>query len=285
MLYNIDQIVSSDDWAGDEEPGKYTPPTIGNSVMSALIFDRPANLILRSLAADDYARIGPYLVNIDLKLRQPLIRPAQKITHVYFLNAGLASVVATTAAGNQAEVGMVGYEGLTDVGAINNADSTPLETFIQIPGDAHMLARDALDAALDASETLRETLRNYAQSFLVQVAHTALANASHTIEQRLARWLLMSQDRVGDDRIVMTHEFLSIMLGVRRAGVTLALQEIERLGAISPRRGSITILDRARLRVLAGEGYGTPEAEYARLMRFDFRRASPTPEAFEIRRS
>lgn len=240
---------------------------------------RPRNLLLRALADEDFARIAPHFEAVELRLRQSLIRPGDRLTHVFFLDDGLVSIVATTATGLQSEVGMVGYEGMVDVGAINAAGTTPLECFIQIPGRAHSLPVEALTAALDASPRLRALLRSYAQSFLIQVAHTALANALHTIEQRLSRWLLMSLDRVGGREILMTHEFLSIMLGVRRAGVTMALQQIERRRLIEARRGSITVVDRAGLVRLAGESYGTPEVEYSRLMGVDFRKRPPLPVA------
>src|SRR5215207_9787454 len=112
------------------------------------------------------------------------------------------------------------------------------------------------------------------QAFMIQVGQTALANGCHTLEQRLARWLLMCHDRVDGDEVFTTHEFLSLMLGVRRAGVTDALKILEERGLISTKRGRVTVLDRMGLDGVAGDSYGVCEAEYARLIGLPLRRAS-----------
>jgi CRP-like cAMP-binding protein len=117
-----------------------------------------------------------------------------------------------------------------------------------------------------ASAPLHQHLLRFAQAFMIQLGQTALANGIYQIEQRLARWLLMCHDRVDGDDLFTTHEFLSLMLGVRRAGVTLALQALEDRGLISTKRGQVTVLDRAKLEGVAGDSYGVPEAEYARLI-------------------
>ena len=118
---------------------------------------------------------------------------------------------------------------------------------------------------MEQSATLQDVLLRYAHVFAVQSGYTALANAHGKLEERLARWLLMAQDRVGDDELLLTHEFLSLMLGVRRAGVTVALQRFERSGLIVANRGSVTIKDRDGLEENANGLYGAPEAEYERL--------------------
>lgn len=229
------------------------------------------NRLLRAISPLDFDRIAPALEFVTLGLRQHLVEAQLPLQNVWFIEDGVGSVVATTAGGKQSEVGMVGCDGIVDVALINGTDATPLECFIQIPGSGWRLPSAALREASEASPALRLLLTRYAQSFLVQIAHTALANATHTIDARLARWLLMSHDRLDGDTIVMTHEFLSIMLGVRRAGVTIAVQSLEGSGLIRARRGSVIVADRAGLEQLAGDAYGTPEAEYARLFGFDFR--------------
>lgn len=229
------------------------------------------NCLLRMMPDDGYARLAPHLEVVDLGLRQQLVEPMQRMAHVWFIEDSVASIVATSAGGRQSEVGLVGRDGVVDVAAINGTDVTPLECFVQIQGRAQRLPMAEMRDAIADSAALRAFFSNYAQSFLTQVAHTALANATHTIDSRLARWLLMSQDRLGGDVIQMTHEFLSIMLGVRRAGVTIAVQDLERDGLIRARRGSVTVRDRAGLMALASDAYGTPESEYARLLGFDFR--------------
>ena len=125
---------------------------------------------------------------------------------------------------------------------------------------------DDLCRAVAARASLHKHLLRFVQAFTIQTAQTALSNGCHVIEQRLARWLLMCHDRVDGDELATTHEFLSLMLGVRRAGVTLALQALEDRGLISTKRGQITVLNRAKLEAVAGDSYGVPEAEYARLI-------------------
>jgi len=239
--------------------------------MSVIVQSSLKNRLLRGMNSDDFAQISAQLEPIELKLRDTLVKPSQRLAHIIFPENCIASVVAITPAGRQSEVGIVGCEGMVDVCAINGTDSSPLDCFVQIPGRAHRLPLASLQGLIELSPTFRTILARYAQSFLIQVSHTAMANATCTIDERLARWLLMSQDRVGGSEIVMTHEFLSVMLGVRRAGVTIALQDIERHGQVKARRGSITITDRPGLERLANEAYGGPEAEYQRLFGYDFR--------------
>jgi hypothetical protein len=123
-----------------------------------------------------------------------------------------------------------------------------------------------------ASSSLHQRLLRFVQTFMIQTAQTALANGSHLLEERLARWLLMCHDRVDGDALFTTHEFLSLMLGVRRAGVTEALKVLEDRGLISTKRSQVTVLDRVKLEAVAGDSYGVPEAEYARLFGLPLRR-------------
>jgi CRP-like cAMP-binding protein len=214
----------------------------------------------------DFALLRPEMTYVPLAKGEPLIEPEQAIQHSWFPEEGIASVVATTPKGHQTEVGIVGCEGMVDMATLHGTDRTPHRCFIQLAGGAFRLPAATLRAALDGSPSLRALLLAYAHSFMAQVAGTALANASHTVEQRLARWLLMCHDRVGGDDITMTHEFLSLMLNVRRAGVTVALNALEKAGFIDGRRGTITIVNRATLTEFAGDAYGAPEAVYARLI-------------------
>ncbi|WP_373622137.1 Crp/Fnr family transcriptional regulator [Methylobacterium sp. OAE515] len=139
------------------------------------------------------------------------------------------------------------------------------DCFIQIPGAAWRIPAAALSAATEASPGLRRLLLHYVQTELVQARHTAYVNATFTLGPRLARWLLMCHDRVDGDDLPLKHEFLSVMLGVQRSGVTLALQNLEG-GGIRGRRGRVQILDREPLRQVADASYGAAEAEYARLI-------------------
>jgi CRP-like cAMP-binding protein len=145
-------------------------------------------------------------------------------------------------------------------------DRTPHECFIQTLGAGLRIRADDLRRAMASSASLHQHLLRFVQAFTIQMGQTALSNGSHTIEERLARWLLMCHDRVDGDELSTTHEFLSLMLGVRRAGVTLALQALEGRGLVSTKRGQVTVLDRAKLEEVAGDSYGVAEAEYARLI-------------------
>ncbi len=224
------------------------------------------NILLSRLSAADYELLRPNLMAVDLSIGETLIEPDAPITYSWFPEHGICSLISSTATGRQVEVALVGRDGLVDTAVVHGTDRTPLLCFVQISGHGWRIRADALRKAVDSSPTLEKLLLAYAQTVFIQVAHTALANASHTIGQRLARWLLMSQDRLGEPDIHLTHERLSLMLGVRRAGVTVAIQTLERAGLVAARRGVVSVIDRAGLEHHAGDGYGTPEGEYERLI-------------------
>jgi len=218
------------------------------------------------MAPADFVSLWPHLTYVALARGEVLVEPDQTIQHAWFVDQGIASVVATSAQGHQAEVGIVGWDGLVDMATIHGLDRASHRCFIQLPGFGYRLPSAILQAALDGSTTLRTLLMGYAHSFMAQIAGTALANASYTVEQQLARWLLMCHDRIDGDQITMTHEFLSLMLNVRRAGVTVAIQALENTGFVIGRRGVITIIDRSALAKFATDSYGGPEAVYKRLI-------------------
>src|SRR4051794_6009697 len=145
-------------------------------------------------------------------------------------------------------------------------DRTPHECFIQVPGTGLRIGTDDLRRAVTASVSLQQHLLRYVQALTLQTAQTALANGCCKVEERLARWLLMCHDRVDGDGLSTTHEFLSVMLGVRRTGVTEMLKVFDDRGLISTQRGQVTVLDRVGLEGVAGDSYGVPEAEYSRLI-------------------
>jgi CRP-like cAMP-binding protein len=143
---------------------------------------------------------------------------------------------------------------------------SPNDAYVQVAGSAHRITAKALRAALDENKTLRQRMQLYAHVFMVQIAQTAFANGTARIEARLARWLLMAHDRQDSDDLSLTHEFVAVMLGVRRSGVTDALHALEGAGLIRASRGVVRITSRKGLLALAGSIYGVPEAEYRRLM-------------------
>lgn len=227
--------------------------------------DRIRNRLLSSLSAADLARLQPDLQPVDLPLRKMLESRGRRIEHVYFLECGIASVVVTAGSHHSLEVGIVGNEGMTGLPVLLATDRSPNETFIQSPGHGFRIATPDLVRAMDQSAAMRKQFLSFAHSLTTQMAFTALSNGRYRIEERLARWLLMAQDRSSSDDVVMTHEFLSMMLGVRRPGVTSALGALEKQGMIAARRGMVSIMDRIALEEAANGSYGAPEAEYERL--------------------
>ena len=156
---------------------------------------------------------------------------------------------------------------MTGTAVVLDSDRSPHSTYFQVAGEAYRMPAAALRRAIEQSPSLHAVLMKYVQAFMVQTAHTAIANARATLVERLARWLLMAHDRTTGAGLNLTHEFLSLMMAVRRAGVTEALQLLEERKLIACGRREITLLDRKGIEKIAGHFYGTPEAEYRRLMR------------------
>lgn len=214
---------------------------------------------------EDFARLAPALETVSVPLRELLILPLQPITHAHFIEEGIVSLVADTVEG-RIEIGVIGYEGMCGAPLVLGADRTPHTALVQSDLVALRLPATILQAALDESAPLRSLLGRYVQSLIVQVGHTVYANTDLTIEARLARWILMTHDRLQKDELILTHEFLAMMLGVRRPGVTTATHVLEGSGMIRARRGRIIVIDRDKLEDLAGDAYGPAEAEYERLL-------------------
>jgi len=222
------------------------------------------NKILLRMAAADFALLQPDLESIELPIRRQLEQRGRKVEHVYFPQSGLASMVVSAGANHSIEVGIIGCEGMTGLSVLLEGDRPWHETFIQTAGTGLRLTAEQLRAAMDKSPTLRTLLLRYAYNLVSQMAYTALANGRYKIEERLARWLLMACDRAESNTIRLTHEFLALMLGARRAGVTAALAEIQKRGILKMQRGVITVVDRNGLEDTANGSYGVPEIEYKR---------------------
>ena len=240
-------------------------PTCGDVVVQQLRATF-RNRLLARLQPADLARIAPHLTHVMLPQRMLLVAPGEPIHRCFFLESGVASVVSSTADGKQAEIGIIGREGMVDIAAVMGGVTTPLEVFVQIPGDAFAIPTSEVIIMADDNRDFRRLLLGFAHSFLIQVSHTALATVSLTIEDRLARWLLMAGDRSESSSFPMTHEFLSLMLGVRRAGVTDALGSLAAAGFIATSRGQIMNIDRKGLEDRAGDSYGVAEANYRMLV-------------------
>lgn len=218
------------------------------------------------MTAADQALLQPNLWPLTVPLLKDMERPNTRIETVYFMESGIASVVAVQADDTKIEVGLVGPEGMTGTAVVLGDDQSPHSTYIQVAGQAQRIAVKDLRQAMIKSESLRSLLLKFVQVFMVQTAQTAIANARAHIDQRLARWVLMAHDRTGDNALPLTHEFLALMLGVRRAGVTEALQSLKRRKLIETKRNQVVIIDRPGLEQIAGHSYGIPEQEYRRLI-------------------
>ena len=225
---------------------------------------RSLNRILSRLSQEEFGLLRPHLEAVELPVRKQLESRNKPIEAIYFIEHGFASVVAN-GTGRSIEVGIIGREGMTGLSVIMGTDRSPHETYMQVGGDGQRMSSAKLGRAVQESPALHRHFLRFGHAFVVQTAQTALANGRSKIEERLARWLLMANDRLDGDEVPLTHEFLSVMLGVRRPGVTVALDVLEKEGLIHAKRRAIAIVDRAGLRKISNGAYGAPEAEFKRL--------------------
>jgi CRP-like cAMP-binding protein len=216
----------------------------------------PRNRLLAALPASELARLWPRLERVELEFRKTLHAPEEPIGSVYFPETGYVSRLAPMDDGDSAEVGLVGPDGMVGMALVLGADRDNFEMLVQVPGTAMRMDAAAFREALDDIPSLRPLLHRYVLAHFEQVARTGACNGRHDINQRLARWLLMSHDRVDGDEFPMTHEFMSMMLGMRRAGVTVAAGALQKAGLIRYRAGRIIITDRPGLEAATCECYG-----------------------------
>lgn len=210
--------------------------------------------------------LAPHLERLKLDINTTIVPANKPIEHAYFLCSGIVSMVASRSDAKSIEVGIYGRDGMGGFPLLLGSEQSPHHQYIQLAGAGHRIETAAFLSVVRQSESLSRLLLRYVHTFITQTANTALANASSHIDERLARWLLMCHDRIDGDTIPLTHKFLSMMLGVRRSGVTDTLHILEGRHLVRAKRGEINIIDRAKLERLAGASYGLPEAEYKRLI-------------------
>jgi CRP-like cAMP-binding protein len=227
--------------------------------------DTTSNRVINFLSLDDRAILAPHMERVSLVARQNLEQPNQPIAEIYFPEDGVVSVVGTSNAIGQYEVGIVGKEGMTGLMVVLGNSQSPLHTFVQIAGSGLVMSSAHLKMIMAKSPTMRDVFLMYVQVYLIQTSQTAIANAAAVLPQRLARWLLMCEDRLTSKHIPLTHESLSLMLGVQRSGVTIAMGVLEARGLIRGDRGVVHILDRTTLIKLTEGSYGLAEAQYEHL--------------------
>jgi len=224
------------------------------------------NRLLRALPLAEYARLLPQLTPVVLGLKQVLIEPDAPIRDVYFPRSGVGSMIADEQEGGAVEVGTIGPEGFIGLPVLMGADRMPYRVFVQVEGDGWRLSADAFRRLVDERPTVRHLLLRFAQTFSDQVSQSVACNRLHTVDERCARWLLMTHDRVHGESFELTHEFLSYMLGVRRAGVTVAMGTLQGAQIVRYARGRVTVLDRPRLEEASCGCYHITRAAFDRLL-------------------
>jgi CRP-like cAMP-binding protein len=228
--------------------------------------DLSANRLLGLLPSSDYKRLRPHLHRIPLEYRQSLYSANKPIGFVYFIETGVASLVNTMANGQASEVGTIGNEGVVGLPLVLGDDRAPTSVYIQVPGAGLRMKATLFKQELARSASMRTVMLHYVHAFFNQVAQSAACNQFHTIEQRCCRWMLMTHDRMQSDEFLLTQEFLAMMLGVQRTGVTAAAGALQRAGLIRYTRGNVTIIDRPGLIRRSCECYGVSKKEFDRLL-------------------
>lgn len=224
------------------------------------------NHLLRSIPPDEYARIRPSLEPFQVKVMEVYAEPGDPLRHVYFPGSSVISLMRKTKEGALVENGTIGREGMAGLEIVQGVDWAISITAGEVPGDASRMSARDFARLLPELPELEKLLRRYSAYFLSQVAQSLTCNSMHPVEQRCARWMLMTQDRVGGDTFQLTHEVLSQMLAVRRAGVTESAVALQRAGHIKYSRGIVRVLDRAGLEGAACECYGVVRAHRDRLL-------------------
>jgi CRP-like cAMP-binding protein len=222
--------------------------------------------LLDLLPAKDYQRLHPHLERVPLAYRQSLYKTLKPVAFVYFLETGVGSLVNTMANGDASEVGTIGNEGVVGLPLLLGDDQAPTSVYIQVPGVGLRMKAARFKKELAHSASMRVVMLHYAHAFFNQVAQSAACNQFHTLQQRCCRWLLMTHDRMQADEFLLTQEFLAMMLGVQRTGVSVAASALQRAGLIRYVRGNVTVLDRRGLEKRSCECYGVSKKEFDRLL-------------------
>jgi CRP-like cAMP-binding protein len=224
------------------------------------------NLLLGSLAKDDFAALSSHLRPIALKQGAILFDVGDTMERVYFLDTGIISLVVPLASGQMIETGMVGRDGLVGGPAALDGKIALNKGIAQIAGNGSWIEASRVRRLADTSAAFRTTVIRHEQLVLIQAQQSAACNASHSVEARLARWLLRSRDLLGSDKLTFTQEFLGQMLGVRRSSVSIVATALQKQRLIRYRRGHIQILDLDGLREASCECYGAVKAHSKRLL-------------------
>jgi CRP-like cAMP-binding protein len=214
------------------------------------------NRLLAALPKDERRALEPDLESVTLEFRSILHEPGDPTPYVYFPDSGVLSLLTVLADGEAVELGHVGNEGMVDIAVFLGLEASESRTVVQVPGEAHQMDAGRFREHLESLPGLRRLLGAYVLEFFTMVAQTTACNRRHTLSQRIARWILMTHDRVGSDTFPITQEFLAEMLGASRPKVTGAAGTLQEQGLVSYRRGVMQVRDRERLETTACECYG-----------------------------
>jgi CRP-like cAMP-binding protein len=229
--------------------------------------DAIANRILRALAPATLNGLRPALESVSLQRGKVIDRVDRRVEHLHFVNRGLVSLVKSMRDGRTVEIGAIGIEGVTGAAALFGLERAALDSVVQIEGTVFRIRREVLRQQMERDETLRHLLERYARFTITQIAQTAACNRLHYLEERLCRWLLIAHDNALADTFPLTQEFIAMMLGVQRSGISIAANVLRNSGMIQYRRGRVTIVNRAALEDAACECYAATRDELEKLFR------------------
>lgn len=225
------------------------------------------NRLLRTLPSDEYARISPQLHAVSMKAKEVFHKQGEPIREVYFPGGGACSLTKVMQDGNVAEIATVGNEGMLGASVFFGDDLSTGEALVQVAdGGAHTMRTEAFILEMSRHGAFYNRIIRYSQAFTTQIMQTTVCNGLHSAEERCCRWLLMTHDRVRKNEFELTHEFLAVMLGVRRPTITIIAANLQLAGLIHYRRGFMTIVDRPGLEKASCECYETVKANFARLL-------------------
>jgi CRP-like cAMP-binding protein len=224
------------------------------------------NRLLAQVGSEELEQLRPHMELMQMKQYDIWIQPNEPIKWIHFPITCLGSLVAVLEDGTTVEAGTIGREGMAGVPIVLDAATTPMQTFVQVPGEGYRIRSETLKAVFDQGKTLQKILNRYVHTLFVVASQQAACNRKHQVEARLARWLLASADGIGSNSITITQEFLATMLGVRRPGVTEAAVKLQEQNLIRYTRGFVEITDRRGLEAAACECYSIMRREYERLL-------------------
>jgi len=227
---------------------------------------QPVNRLLAALPDSEYQRLVPHLERVPLLVKQVLHKACESIEYVYFPHRAIVSLISTPEEGSNIEVGLVGNEGIVGIPAVLGDNIATITAIVQLADSGMRMEASLLKTEFGRGGVLQSLLLRYTQALYALASQNAACNRLHQLDERLARWLLLVCDGVGSNQLPLTHEFISQMLGVRRATVTEAANRLQQAGLIRYHRGRITILNRQKLEVASCSCYEIIKGEYARLL-------------------